>query len=481
MTMHNSKKDKIEAAIAEMISTGIVKPGQKVPSLRKTSQLYNVSVTPVAEAYKELEQLGILQGRPKSGYVVITDDLSPLDSLERGSEDGTPSPADHSEDLCEFSYVNRCQYCFDRPSIAPGLFSGADAAYHISRNLKLFPNLVDIEPGSYDDHALTEALSRFMLSYNLVCHSDDIVICSNEMPGPFSMALECCTQPGDTIILTSPCAKIHIEAARARGHQVLCVHSYPGTGIDLDELNRCILGNPGVKCLLLTACNQGPMGSRMPDEAKERLASICCKHQITIVEDDCFGHLNYDGKRPKPLKSFAPDNVIYLSSLTKALLPGIRLNWACPGKHKAAFLRCRNRADAAPAALLQNGIASLLNSRQFRKKLDALNQKLGDELSVIMDVLFRNFPEHTAVSMPKGGIGIWVQLPHNMSALRLQEKAAENGIRIAIGNEFSSCGGYADCFSINFSTIAANPEMLDGLLKLGDIAKMLYEEDAKNV
>ena len=478
--MRNSKKDRIESAIAEMISSGIVKPGQKVPSLRKTSQLYNVSVTPVAEAYKELEKLGILQGRPKSGYVVVSNDLSALSFLGKGAGGSKSASATNAADS---SYLPSGDYLynFDRPSIAPGLFSGADAAYHISRNLKLFPNLVDIEPAGYDDHALTDALSKFMLSYNLVCHSDDIAICDNDILSAFQMTLQCCTEPGDTIILTSPCAKIHIQAAAARGHRILCVHSYPGTGIDLDELEHCLITNPEAKCLLLSTCNQFPAGSRMPDEAKERLATICCMHQLTVIEDDCFGHLNFDGKRPKPLKGYAPDNVIYLSSLTSALLPGLRLNWACPGKYKAAFLRCRNQAAAAPVALLQNGIASMINSRQFRKKLDALNQKLSEELSVVMNALFRSFPEHTAISMPKGGIGIWVQLPRNMNAERLKEEARLDGIYIATGDEFSACGGYADCFAINFSVIAANPEMLKGVLRLGEIASRLCEEEFPHV
>lgn len=473
--MHNSKKNKIEAAIAEMISSGIVKPGQKIPSLRKASQLFNVSVTPVTEAYKELEQLGILQGMPKSGYVVVTDDLSALESLG-GVQDFGNSMTVSREAIRPEPQV-RCTYDFARPTIASGLFSGADAAYHISRSLKLFPNLVDIAPDDYEDRSLTEALSKFMLSYNLVCQSEEIVICSNDTPSTFTMALECCTQPGDAIILASPCAKIHIETAKARGLRILCVHSYPGVGIDPDELNRCLLANPGTKCLMLTACNQGPYGSRMPEETKERIASICRMNQLTIIEDDCFGHLNYDGKRPKPLKCYAPDNVIYLSSLTDALLPGIRLNWVCPGKHKTAFLRSRARVSAVPIALLQNGIASLINSRQFGKKLEALNQTLGDVLPGVMDTLYRCFPERTLIPMPKGGISIWLQLPNRMSASRLKERALSKGIRITTGNELSACGDFPDCICINFSTIAANPDMRRGLELLGEVACRLYESE----
>ena len=475
--MRNIKKDRIEFAIAEMISSGIVKPGQKVPSLRKTSQLYNVSVTPVAEAYKELERLGILQGKPKSGYIVVTDDLSALSLLDKNQDHTDASGSRTVSSTYDYPSANGYPYNFASPCIAPGLFPGADAAYHISRSLKLFPNLVDIEPSGYDDRTLADALSKFMLSYNLICHGNDVVICDNDILDTFKMTLQCCTEPGDTIILTSPCAKIHINAAEARGLRILSVRTYPGTGIDLDELERCLATYPEAKCLLLSTCNQFPTGSRMPDETKERLAMIARLHQLAVIEDDCFGHLNFDGKRPKPLKSFSPENVIYLSSLTSALLPGIRLNWACPGKYKASFLHLRNRASAAPMALLQNGLASMLNSRQFRKKLDTLNQKLGESLSVVMDTLFRSFPESTAVSMPKGGIGIWVQLPRNMNAERLKTLALKDGIYINTGDEFSACGGCTDCFSINFSAIAANPELLKGIVRLGELAHMLYADE----
>ena len=107
----------------------------------------------------------------------------------------------------------------------------------------------------------------------------------------------------------------------------------PRTGLDLDSLGRALDAHD-VKALIVTPNFQNPTGAVMPDEHKAAVGKMARRHKVTIIEDDIYGDLHFGDRRPAPLAAAAPDaDVIYCSSFSKNLAPGLRIGWLLPGKH----------------------------------------------------------------------------------------------------------------------------------------------------
>ena len=110
------------------------------------------------------------------------------------------------------------------------------------------------------------------------------------------------------------------------------VPTHPDSGIDMALLERAVTEN-NVKCCLLIPNFQNPMGAVIPDDRKETLVRLLNRKGIPIIEDDIYGDLYFGRKRPLPLISFDRKGlVLYCSSFSKCLAPGLRLGWTLPGR-----------------------------------------------------------------------------------------------------------------------------------------------------
>lgn len=472
-----------------MISENIIKAGECVPSIRKMSKLYNVSATPVIEAYKNLERLGILESHPKSRFVVACDDIASLPSSLTLSE-YLDNPAQLMDETVPESPFRQLQsevclnYCFSKPSIYSELIPGEEIVQFISRHLKTYPQLIDVDPHGYDDKLLVEAISKWMLQYKCIINEKEIVIVNNNITTPLILALQSSCRRDQALIIASPCPKSHRYVARLRGHKVVSVRSTPEGGLDLDALERAIDSNPDAACLLVSPCYAGPTGSLMSESAKNKLVDICVKHDIVIIEDDSNGDLCYESDRPSPIKSLAPDRTIYISSFSNSLAPGLQINWACPGKYVKAYRYYRDAISSAPPAMLQAGFGAYTQSKLAKKHLGIIRGKLKDAIELTRNAVHEFFPPNTFVSNPGGGYDIWISLPPGLSAEKLKQEAQKTGISIVTGEECSVEGANLNCFTINCSAVARDRRKLEGIRILGELAHKLqaiHESDEDQV
>ena len=474
-----NKRECIEAAIANMIAEHIVEVGKCVPSIRRMSKLYSFSATPVIEAYKDLERLGILEGRPKSSFVVVSDDLSRLPAELRPAErpeSAAPEPQGTDEPMNNpFRYDDSaadCSYDFRRVSIAP-LVPSEEMALYISRNLKLYPDMISISPRGCDDPLLVDGISRYMLSCKCIISKKEICITNNSLAMPLILSLQACGCRNRSVILTAPCAKSHIYAASMLGCKIIYIRSTVDGGIDLDSLERALQQNPDVAALLISPNYQAPSGVQMSDAAKQRMLEMCACSDIAIIEDDSNGDLYFKGKRPQPVKSLAPGRTVYISSFSNTLAPGLQIHWVCPGRYLERFRRFRDDIQATPPVFLQNGFGIYLQSKQFHKHLDYVRSTLSSAVSLTRDTVYNTFPPKTHVSNPGGGYNIWVCLPPEADVQSFRDAALEHDIYVPLGSEF---GVDDSCFTINCSIIARSPKKLEGIKLLGALASKLAEK-----
>jgi 2-aminoadipate transaminase len=181
---------------------------------------------------------------------------------------------------------------------------------------------------------------------------------------------------------------------------------------------------------------QNPTASIMTTERRRQLLALAADHDIPIVEDECYSDLIWDGQRPPAIYSLDDSaRVIFLGSFSKSIAPALRVGYiVAPWALLSRVLACKT--DAGSGALEQMVLAEYC-TRHFDTHVVALNKTLKEKLDALMDALAEYFGAAAEFEAPKGGIFLWVKLPAEVDTTKLAQKAAEAGIAINPGAEWS--------------------------------------------
>ena len=195
---------------------------------------------------------------------------------------------------------------------------------------------------------------------------------------------------------------------------------------------------------------QNPLGSTMDAAKKRALVALAARHRLPLIEDDAYAELFDDGARPVPCKRFDDDGwVLHCGSFAKSLAPGYRVGWVAPGRFRDAVARQKLLASLATSVPVQLGIAAFLERGGYEKHLRTLRSTLADWRQWHAAAIRRHFPAGTRVSRPRGGYFLWLELPPQVDALRLQRRALAAGISSAPGPMFSATRAFGHHLRIN--------------------------------
>jgi DNA-binding transcriptional MocR family regulator len=173
---------------------------------------------------------------------------------------------------------------------------------------------------------LRREIVKRMLPLGVSVPVDDVVVTSDCMDA-IRIAIASVTAPGDIVAVESPTFFGFLQLLRGSGRKLIEVPIEPGTGIDLDALERTLRRHI-VRAVLVTPNSQNPTGATMPDAHKLRLGQMARRHDVTIIEDDVYGDLHHHPRRPPPIAALVHDaDVVYCSSLSKTLAAGLRIGW----------------------------------------------------------------------------------------------------------------------------------------------------------
>jgi DNA-binding transcriptional MocR family regulator len=207
----------------------------------------------------------------------------------------------------------------------------------------------------------------------------------------------------------------------------------------------------------------------MTDEAKRRLVELLARHEVPLIEDDVYGELVYQGRRPSAIKAFDRRGlVLYCSSYSKTLSPGLRVGWAIPGRYQNEVELLKLVVNQATAVAPQLALAAFLDSGGCDRHIRKVRRMYRAQMTSMIDAVERHFPDATRLTRPQGGHVLWVQLPAGVDAMALYEAAEAEGIRIAPGPMFSPSGGYRDFIRLNtgFPWSAATERQVERLGRL---------------
>jgi len=458
MTLYEDVAERIQ----DMVDAGTLRAGQKIPSVRGLHKDLGVSISTVLEAYRLLEDRGIVEVRPQSGHYVKAS-ARPPEPKHQG-----PGPGFDQNDL-----MVRITMRAGREGLV-GLGCGLpDATMLPLKQLDRLMARVARERKDRHDYVmapghlrLRRALAKRLIAAGCTLGPEDVVITTG-----CQEALDLCFRtvcsPGDRVGVPSPAYFGLLEILRAQGLEAVEIPTHPRDGMDLDALEEA-LGD--LYAVAVEANHANPLGTRMSDAAKKRLVEMCSRAGVPLIEDDAYGDLGFDGTRPRSLKAWDRGGIVLsCGTLSKTLSPGLRVGWVTGGRFTAELARRKMVTSLACATIPQLTATEFLESGGYDRHLRRLRRVYRDNLRRVGVAVAEAFPFGTGITRPKGGQFLWVQVP-GLDALDLFERAWDEGISIAPGPMFSASAGHRDCIRLNAS-VQWSEELGGAIARLGELVR----------
>jgi DNA-binding transcriptional MocR family regulator len=459
----------IANGIAAQITNGILKTGDKLPSVRMLCREYSISMNTAKRVFLELEAQSMVDSKPQSGYYVssILHKKLPLAEVSKPASEANSHEPD---ELINKVYANMGNDHFTLFSI--GMPSG-----DLLPLAKLRKEIVNATRALKDGGVAYESVQgnvklRRMLAIRSLgwggnLHENDLITTSGAM-NALSFCLMALGKPGDTIAMESPCFPGTLQLAIGLGFKVLELPTHPVTGLEIDAL-KAVISKIDI-CLLVPNFNT-PLGSCMPDDNKKEIVSLLSKHNIPLIEDDIYGDLYFGTNRPKCCKSFDKEgNVLWCGSVSKTLAPGYRVGWVAPGKYKDKLLKLKLVHSISSPSIAQEAVANFLKTGRYENHLRQLRRTLQDNHQRYIQAIGQHFPEGTKTSRPQGGLSLWVEFEKGIDTAKLYDLTIKERISIAPGRMFTLQDQFENCMRLCIGlpwseNIEAKLKQLGGLAK----------------
>lgn len=461
----------VAARVGRLIDEGTFRPGERIPSVRGLSRQIGVSLSTVIAAYELLENQGVIEARPQSGYYVRA-------RLEKRSVPTKPKIAPKAAVPRTLSIDDISVMLLGSPLNRDLVPLGGAVPNHellpvdrLTRTLSAVTRRFKHQSVSYDFlpgyKALRTQIARRAMTAGCLLTPDEIIT-TNGCLEAVHLSLRATCRPGDTVAIESPIFFGFLQMIRTLGLQAIEIPTHPVEGISLSALRYVIEHNKISACLVISNFSN-PLGSCMPDERKKDLVELLASRDIPLVEDDIYGDICFHHERPSVAKAFDKKGLVLLcSSFSKTVAPGYRVGWVAPGRFQSQIERLKTLSSMAAPMPTQLAIAEFLANGGYDHHLRRIRKAYAQQTAVMAREVESCFPEGTTVSRPTGGFVLWVECPNYVNALKLHEKSLEAGISIAPGPVFSVKGKYQNCVRLNAGFWS--PRIADAIAVLGGIA-----------
>lgn len=473
-TVNTSAKDllylRIAGNIEHQIQKGVLRVGDKLPSLRTICQEYGVSQSTALQAYYHLESKALIESRPQSGYFV-RHSLRRQPAIPQTSNPKATPFNGAIEELISKVYHNLGDHSKTHLSLGVPSNELLPIA-KLNKGLVQAMRELNGSGTDYEQVQGNEKLRRQIARWSLAMESnlsyDDIITTAGCM-NALSYCLMALTERGDTIAVESPVYFGILQLAKSLGLNVLELPTHPQTGIELEALKKSFATGK-VKVCLLVSNFSNPLGSCMPDEHKKEVVRLIQHYNIPLIEDDLYGDVYFGTHRPKCCKTYDESGlVLWCGSVSKTLAPGYRVGWVAPGKFKDKVLRLKLYHSVSSTTLTQEVIANFLETGRYENYLRKLRHTLYTNYLQYTRAICEYFPEGTKASRPQGGFVLWVELGKKADTIQLYEKAIQQGISIAPGRMFTLQQQFNNCMRISYG-LPWNDKLNEALQILGKLA-----------
>jgi 2-aminoadipate transaminase len=323
---------------------------------------------------------------------------------------------------------------------------------------------------------LREQIARHSARYGIEVTPDNILITSGSQQA-LDLLGKIFINPGDRILVESPTYLGALQAWNAYGAEYVSV-PMDKSGMNTDALEEALRTGP--KFIYVLPNFQNPTGVTLSLGRRQRLIDLADQYGVPIIEDDPYGQLRYEGEhlpsvvlldhrfRDNTNAAFS-GNVIYLSTFSKILAPGIRLAWViAPREVIQKLVQAKQGADLHTATFNQIVAHEVSRGGFLDEHIRLIRDTYRERRDVMLAAMDRFFPPEVDWTHPEGGLFLWGTLPSYLSSAEVLKAAVERKVAFVPGEPFHPNGGGHNTMRINFSN--ATPEKIsEGIRRLGEV------------
>ncbi|MCX8129066.1 MAG: PLP-dependent aminotransferase family protein [Clostridia bacterium] len=433
----------IRDQIRSMILDNSLTAGCILPPERKLADSMGINRSTVLNAYRELKADGLVDSHVGKGTIVLSH-LSQV-SNEYGvyeppvwrqffSQMAERSGGPLLRELLEAA--NRD----DVISFAAGISSyetdPVEALRGIEAELSEQPGHFALKHTPTEGFSgLRESIAGLMQKKGIGCTAEEVLVLSGSQQG-IDLAARVFIDPGDVVIVEEPSFFCALQIFQAVGARVIGIPvDYNGMRVDLLEQ---ALQRYRPKFIYTMPTYQNPSGVSMSLERRKALIELAYRKKTLILEDDPYGELRFEGGRIPTLKELDKYGyIIYLSTFSKILFPGIRIGWmVAPKPVISQFSMVKQMSDLHANSISQWLVDRFIRSGLLEPHLKKICCEYREKRDIMIDALLEYPQEELVWNKPLGGFYLWCRLPEEIPHSSLLAKAAENGVVYVPGTTF---------------------------------------------
>jgi 2-aminoadipate transaminase len=447
--------------LREAILSGQLAEGTRLPTERALANELEVNRTTVMNAYNELASEGLIEGHVGRGTLVRRSYFEQEDE--------------------EFGY--------DHPSWLLGLATGDN--YALGPDARLMSELA-----SMSERQEVISFAAGTPAQNMLPAAMIRSIVSDGMLSDAQHALGYCPVEGLQSLRRGIAERLRRRGVSVDFQQILALSgSTQGIGLlarlllnpgdevigvptDSDgirvDLLESILARRSPRFIYTLPTFQNPTGAVMSQERRRRLLLLARRYQIPILEDDPYGEVYFGGQEPQPLKALdTRGHVIYLSTCSKILAPGVRVAWlAAPEPIITRLTLHKQIFDLNTNALGQWIVSEILRRNLLDNHLAQVREQYHRKRDLMLQAIERYWPTGVRVNHPEGGFHLWCRLPGEMRARTLLREAAQDRVAFVIGEPFHSDGGGQHHMRLSFAS-PDEAHIEEGIRRIGEAMRRI--------
>lgn len=326
------------------------------------------------------------------------------------------------------------------------------------------------------ERELRDMIARHTARYDIAVTADNVLITSGSQQA-LDLIGRVFLNPGDHVLVEAPTYLGALQAWSAYQAEYLTA-GMDDDGMRMHELAAALRGGP--KFIYALPNFQNPTGVTLALDRRRELVRLADEHGVPILEDDPYGQLRYDGEHLPSLvtldaeyrglqKAAYSGNVLYLSTFSKTLAPGLRLGWIIgPVDVIRRLAQAKQGADLHTSTLVQLIAYEVARSGFLDEHVRRLRTAYAVRRDAMLTAMAQHCPPTMTWTRPEGGLFLWATLPAGVDATALMQRALADKVAFVPGAPFYADGGGASTLRLNFT--AASPEVIaEGIARLGRV------------
>ena len=299
--------------------------------------------------------------------------------------------------------------------------------------------------------------------------AEDVLMTNGSQQG-LDLAGKLFLNPGDVVLTENPTYLAAIQAFQAYEAKFVPVPT-DNDGLIPDAL-PALIKQHRPKFLYTIPNFQNPTGLTLSAPRREALARIAAEHGLTVIEDDPYGKLRYHGADIPPIRHWdTAGRVIYASTFSKTIAPGLRLGWLIlPEQLFNQVLILKQASDLHTSSFDQMVAHSYLTQHDQTAHLNRIRQAYGERYAILDAALRAEMPAGFSWTKPEGGMFLWVTGPQSLDAFELLQRAIEQKVAFVPGRDFFPADGGQNYMRLNYSN--STPERIrEGVRRLAALCR----------